>query len=216
MPSPRKTFDKADLLTFLTETDDEAAVGSFTVIRPSPTLFGETESTTHEVQAITEAFWCERYQLALVIQRVWCERYQLALVIQRVRVTGAGANALPVHHPLAVAHRTGKSEPRVSMRYGGTSSQLVRWAAELADAWREEIANPVPCVPVDLTSETPTITVGRLEIRQYFKWRGDAIEEAQPEPEPETNDDNTPTGETVDDVFAEHDNADGDESEAQQ
>jgi len=202
MPSPRKTFDKADLLTFLTETDDEAAVGSFTVIRPSPTLFGETENSTHEVQAITEAFWCERYQLDLVIQRV--------------RVTGAGANALPVHHPLAVAHRTGKSEPRVSMRYGGTSSQLVRWAAELADAWREEIANLVPCVPVDLTSETPTITVGRLEIRQYFKWRGDAIEEAQPEPEPETNDDNTPTGETVDDVFAEHDNADGDESEAQQ
>ena len=80
MPSPRKTFDKADLLTFLTETDDEAAVGSFTVIRPSPTLFGQTESTTHEVQAITEAFWCERYQLALVIQRA--------------RVTGAGANAL--------------------------------------------------------------------------------------------------------------------------
>ena len=80
MPSPRKTFDKADLLTFLTETDDEAAVGSFTVIRPSPTLFGETENSTHEVQAIPEAFWCERYQLDLVTQRV--------------RVTGAGANAL--------------------------------------------------------------------------------------------------------------------------
>jgi len=60
MPSPRKTFDKADLLTFLTETDDEAAVGDFTVIRPSPTLFGETENSTHEVQAIKEAFWCER------------------------------------------------------------------------------------------------------------------------------------------------------------
>jgi hypothetical protein len=89
MPSPRKTFDKADLLTFLTETDDEAAVGDFTVIRPSPTLFGETENSTHEVQAITEAFWCERYQLALVIQRA--------------RVTNGGANALPVHHPLAVA-----------------------------------------------------------------------------------------------------------------
>ena len=201
MPSPRKTFDKADLLTFLTETDDEAAVGSFTVIRPSPTLFGETENSTHEVQAITEAFWRERYQLALVIQRV--------------RVTGAGANALPVHHPLAVAHRTGKSEPRVSMRYGGTSSQLVRRAAELADAWREEIANLVPCLPIDLTSETPTITVGRLELRQYFKWRGDEIEEVppEPEPEPEPNDDTTPTTTTIDDVFAEHD---GDESEAQQ
>lgn len=208
MPSPRKTFDKADLLTFLTETDDEAAVGSFTVIRPSPTLFGETENTTHEVQAITEAFWCERYQLALVIQRA--------------RVTGGGANALPVHHPLAVAHRSGKSEPRVNMRYGGTSSQLVRWAAELADAWREEIGGIVPCVPIDLTSETPTITVGRLEIRQYFKWRGDS-EEVQPEPEPETpaapaadgadDPDHTPTGETIDDVFAEHD---GDEGEAQQ
>ena len=200
MASPRKTFDKADLLTFLTETDDEAAVGTFTVIRPSPTLFGETESTTHEVQAITEAFWCERYQLALVIQRA--------------RVTGAGANALPVHHPLAVAHRTGKSEPRVSMRYGGTSSQLVRWAAELADAWRCEIANLVPCLPIDLTSETPTITVGRLELRQYFKWRGDEIEEVppEPEPEPEPNDDTTPTTTTIDDVFAEHD---GDESEGQ-
>ena len=201
MASPRKTFDKADLLTFLTETDDEAAVGTFTVIRPSPTLFGQTESTTHEVQAITEAFWCERYQLALVIQRA--------------RVTGAGANALPVHHPLAVAHRTGKSEPRVSMRYGGTSSQLVRWAAELADAWRCEIANLVPCLPIDLTSETPTITVGRLELRQYFKWRGDEIEEVppEPEPEPEPNDDTTPTTTTIDDVFAEHD---GDESEGRQ
>jgi len=201
MPSPRKTFDRADLLTFLTETDDEAAVGNFTVIRPSPTLFGETENSSHEVQAITEAFWCERYQLALVIQRA--------------RVTNGGANALPVHHPLAVAHRSGKSEPRVSMRYGGTSSQLVRWAAELADAWREEIANLVPCVPIDLTSETPTITVGRLEIRQYFKWRDDSIEEAppEPEPEPEPNDDTTPTTTTIDDVLSQHD---GDESEAQQ
>lgn len=204
MPSPRKTFDKADLLTFLTETDDEARVGSFTVIRPSPTLFGETENSTHEVQAITEAFWCERYQLALVIQRA--------------RVTNGGANALPVHHPLAVAHRSGKSEPRVNMRYGGTSSQLVRWAAELADAWRYEIGNLVPCVPIDLTSETPTITVGRLEIRQYFKWRGDSEDAAQPEPEPEVepepepNDDTTPTTTTIDDVFAEHD---GDEGEAQ-
>ncbi len=197
MPSPRKTFDKADLLTFLTETDDEAAVGSFTVIRPSPTLFGETENSTHEVQAITEAFWCERYQLALVIQRA--------------RVTGGGANALPVHHPLAVAHRSGKSEPRVNMRYGGTSSQLVRWAAELADAWREEIGSIVPCIPIDLTSETPTITVGRLEIRQYFNWTGNS-EDAQPEPEPEPepNDDTTPTTTTIDDVFAEHD-SDSDE-----
>ncbi len=202
MVSPRKTFDKADLLTFLTETDDEAAVGSFTVIRPSPTLFGQTDSTTHEVQAITEAFWCERYQLALVIQRA--------------RVTGGGTNALPAHHPLAVAHRTGKSEPRVNMRYGGTSSQLVRWAAELADAWREEIGGIVPCVPIDLTSETPTITVGRLEIRQYFKWTGnseDAQPEPEPEPVPEPNDDTTPTTTTIDDVFAEHD---GDEGEAQQ
>jgi len=200
MTSPRKTFDKADLLTFLTETDDEAKVGEYTVIRPSPTLFGQTDSTTHEVQTITEAFWCERYQLALVIQRA--------------RVTGGGANALPAHHPLAVAHRSGKSEPRVNMRYGGTSSQLVRWAAELADAWRSEIEDLVPSRPIDLTSETPTITVGRLELRQYFKWRGDEIEEVppEPEPEPEPNDDTTPTTTTIDDVFAEHD---GDESEGQ-
>ncbi len=84
-----------------------------------------------------------------------------------------------------------------------------------ADAWREEIGDMVPCVPIDLTSETPTITVGRLEIRQYFKWRGDEIEEVppEPEPEPEPNDDTTPTTTTIDDVFAEHD---GDEGEAQQ
>lgn len=209
MVSPRKTFDKADLLTFLTETDDEAAVGSFTVIRPSPTLFGQTDSTTHEVQAITEAFWCERYQLALVIQRA--------------RVTGGGTNALPAHHPLAVAHRTGKSEPRVNMRYGGTSSQLVRWAAELADAWREEIGGIVPCVPIDLTSETPTITVGRLELRQFFNWTGNTdgtdgtdADPAEPEPESEpaptadaSDDDSTPTGTTIDDVFAEHDSDEG-------
>lgn len=84
----------------------------------------------------------------------------------------------------------------------------------MADAWREEIANLVPCIPIDLTSETPTITVGRLEIRRYFKWRGDEIEEVppEPEPEPEPNDDTTPTTTTIDDVFAEHD---GDESEGQ-
>lgn len=210
MPSPRKTFDKADLLTFLTESGNEARVGEFTVIRPSPTLFGQTDSTTHEVQAITEAFWCERYQLALVIQRA--------------RVSDGGANALPVHHPLAVAHRSGKSEPRVNMRYGGTSSQLVRWAAELADAWRDEIGSIVPSRPIDLTSETPTITVGRLDIHQYFNWTGskDGTDEgtAEPEPEPEpeptadaTDDDSMPTGTTIDDVFAEHD---GDESEGQQ
>jgi hypothetical protein len=113
-----------------------------------------------------------------------------------------------------VAHRSGKSEPRVNMRYGGTSSQLVRWAAELADAWRYEIGNLVPCVPIDLTSETPTITVGRLEIRQYFNWTGNS-EDAQPEPEPEPepNDDTTPTTTTIDDVLSQHD---GDESEAQQ
>ncbi len=117
MPSPRKTFDKADLLTFLTETDD------------------------------------------------------------------------------------------------GTSSQLVRWAAELADAWREEIANLVPCIPIDLTSETPTITVGRLELRQYFNWTGATYPvETEPEPEPEANDDTTPTTTTIDDVLSQHD---GDESEAQ-
>jgi hypothetical protein len=58
-----------------------------------------------------------------------------------------------------------------------------------------------------------------LEIRQYFKWRGDSEDAAQPEPEPEVepepepNDDTTPTTTTIDDVFAEHD---GDESEAQQ
>lgn len=203
MASPRKTFDKADLLTFLTETDDEAKVGEFDVIRPSPTLFGQTESTTHEVQAITEAFWCERYQLALVIQRA--------------RVTGGGANALPAHHPLAVAHRSGKSEPRVNMRYGGTSSQLVRWAAELADAWRSEIEDLVPSRPIDLTSETPKITVGRLDIHQFFNWTdgtdGTDAGIAEPEPEPEPNDDTTPTTTTIDDVFAEHDS---DEGEAQQ
>ena len=186
MTSPRKTFDKADLLTFLTETGDEATVGSFTVIRPSLTLFGETESTTHEVQAITEAFWCEGYQLALVIQRA--------------RVCDGGANALPLHHPLAVAHRTGKSEPRVNMRYGGTSSQLVRWAAELADTWRGEIAALVPVAPIDWTK------------RGEEEEESAALVTAEPEPPTEQiaeelaapDDDHTPTGESIDDVLSQH------------
>ena len=196
MPSPRKTFDKADLLTFLTETDDEAAVGTFVVIRPSPTLFGETENTTHEVQAITEAFWCERYQLALVIQRA--------------RVTGGGANALPAHHPLAVAHRSGKSEPRVNMRYGGTSSQLVRWAVELAEEWRGEVGYALPKIAIDRTADAKDGIVDSWADGSLHFVPGPT--HAEPEPQPEMNDDTTPTGETVDDVFAEHD---GDEGEAQ-
>ena len=213
MPSPRKTFDKADLLTFLTETDDEAAVGDFTVIRPSPTLFDQTESTTHEVQAITEAFWCERYQLALVIQRA--------------RVTGAGANALPVHHPLAVAHRTGKSEPRVNMRYGGTSSQLVRWAVDLAEEWRGEVGYAVPKLAIDRTAGAKDGIVEDWGSGTLRLVPGPTpIPEPEPEPEPATpaavepevdvdDPDHAPTGTTIDDVFAEHTDDTGDESEGQ-
>ncbi len=55
-----KIFDKADLLKFFSETGDDATVGKFTVVAPSRTLFGETETSRLPVEARTEALWCEK------------------------------------------------------------------------------------------------------------------------------------------------------------
>ena len=71
-------------------------------------------------------------------------------------------------------------ERRVITRYGGTSAQLVRWAMDLADEWRTIVGYAVPADPIDLRRRN------------------------------ERTGDNAPTGETIDDVLAEHDSADAD------
>lgn len=179
--APEKTFDKADLVKFFNEVGHPASIGAATVIHPAPTLFGATETKRYPAEAQTIGLWCEKYGLAFLIQRVmWIDG-------------GRDYVAPDQEHPLR--------ERRTLVRYGdgGSSAQLVRWAAELADAYRAEMAVWMPVAAIDLTRRI-----------------GDDLRTSiapQPEPVPETNDDNTPTGETVDDVFAEHD---GDEGEAQQ
>lgn len=198
-----KTFDKADLVKFFNEVGHPASIGAATVIHSAPTLFGATETKRYPAEAQTIGLWCEKYGLAFLIQRVmWIDG-------------GRDYVAPDQDHPLR--------ERRTLVRYGdgGSSAQLVRWAAELADAYRAEMAVWMPVAAIDLTRRIAKDGIvedwGSGTVRLS---PGDA-EDAQPQPEPEpqapeTNDDNTPTGETVDDVLAEHDNDGGDESEAQQ
>ena len=198
--APEKTFDKADLVKFFNEVGSPASIGSVTVIHPAPTLFGATETKRYPAEAQTIGLWCEKYGLAFLIQRVmWIDG-------------GRDYVAPDQDHPLR--------ERRTLVRYGdgGSSAQLVRWAAELADAYRAEMAVWMPVAAIDLTRRIAKDGIvedwGSGTVRLS---PGDA-EDAQPQPEPEpqapeTNDDNTPTGETVDDVLAEHDNDGGDSDE---
>lgn len=101
-----KTFDKADLLRFFV-SGDEAMVGKITVITPSRTLFGETDTMRYPIAAKTEA--------------LWCEKYRLALLVQSVDFPDGGRTHLPKNHPL-------RQDPTVQVKYGGNSAQLVRWA----------------------------------------------------------------------------------------
>lgn len=212
MATPLKTFDEAKLLSILREVDDEAEAGRFTVIRPSATLFGEVQHTIHQVQAITEAYWCERYKLALIVQRT--------------RVLESGHLALPHDHPLRAAHQESKTQPRVHMRYGGTSSQLVRWAAAKADEYREDVASLIPTAPIDLAGgalvEIGPASPFRLDIIGiHFAVPADSpqdesdgstndpldalIEQGQEEPDQqavEPDPDRDPGSETIDDLLS--------------
>lgn len=191
--APEKTFDKADLVKFFNEVGHPASIGAATVIHPAPTLFGATETKRYPAEAQTIGLWCEKYGFAFLIQRViWIDG-------------GRDYVAPDQEHPLR--------ERRTLVRYGdgGSSAQLVRWAAELADAYRAEMAVWMPVAAIDLTRRIGDEIYTNLEAEIAKIEAEDAAEAATDEPpaEPATpaiNDDSTPTGTTIDDVFAEHDN----------
>lgn len=168
-----KTFDKADLLRFFHETEGDAVVGKFTVIHP-PTpqqLAFDRDAETGETV---------RYPVAAETTALHCERYGFAVVLQSITFLDGGDQYLPKGHGLRDLARS----ERVVTRNGGTSAQLVRWAMDLADEWRTQVAYWIPGATID---------------RRRAAQR---------------TDDNTPTGETVDDVLAQHDRDGGaDESE---
>ncbi len=193
--APEKTFDKADLVKFFNEVGQPASIGAATVIHPAPTLFGATETKRYPAEAQTIGLWCEKYGLAFLIQRVmWIDG-------------GRDYVAPDQEHPLR--------ERRTLVRYGdgGSSAQLVRWAAELADAYREEMRVWMPAAAVDLTKRIGDGSIVEdLGYGTVHLAPGDAQEAGEPEPEPEPepaptvdDPDSTPTGTTIDDVFAEHD-----------
>ena len=167
-----KTFDRADLLRFFHETEHAALVGKLTVIYP-PTpqqLAFDQDATQGETT---------RYGVAAETVALYCERYSFSVVIHSVDLPAGGRGALPKHHPLRMLAQ----ERRTVTRYGGTSAQLVRWAAELADEWKAEVQYALPAQAIDLRK------------------RGD---------DPAGADDSAPTGEMIDDVLAQHG---GDESD---
>ncbi len=199
-----KTFDKADLLRYFLETDGDALVGKFTVIHP-PTpqqLAFDQEATKGETT---------RYPVVAETAGLHCERYGFSVVVQSVILPDGGHQYLPKNHPLRVL--TG--ERRVTLRYGGSSSQLVRWAVELAEEWRGEVGYAVPKIAIDRTAGAKEAIVEDLGFGTVHLMPGETQEASEPEPEPEPaptvdDPDSTPTGTTIDDVFAEHD-SDSDE-----
>lgn len=169
--STEKTFDKADLLRFFHETEGDALVGKVTVIHP-PTpqqLAFDREAETGETI---------RYPVLAETTALYCERYGFAVVIQSAVFPDGGAQYLPVGHWL----REAAKEPRNTIRRGGTSSQLSRWAADLADAFRAEVRFWLPTEAIDRTQRRAP----------------DA--------------DRSATGTTIDDVLAQHGGAGADES----
>lgn len=176
-----KTFDRADLLRFFHETERDGLAGRLTVIHP-PTpqqLAFDQEASQGETR---------RYPVICETTALYCERYGFSVLVQQVSWPDGGDEYLPREHPL----RTLTRERRALTRYGGTSSQLSRWAAELADAYRREIADCIPAAPLDLLA----LRNARHE---------DAGPQPAPQPEPETQSEPDPdhdaTGETVDDLL---------------
>ena len=186
----QKTFDRADLVRFFHDHGNPAQVGSFTVIKPSPTLYGETENLRYPVEAQTTAYWCERSALCMVVQSV-C-------------FVDGGDRYLDKSHPL----RQGR---RVTVRYGdgGSSAQLVRWATELADDWRKEIGVYVPYRPIDLRTHMQDVADAETAVAEqegdahthFAEAIGDRDGTAGDAP---VDDDHTPTGTSIDDVLSDN------------
>lgn len=210
-----KTFDRADLLRYFHETERDGLVGRLTVIHP-PTpqqLAFDQEATQGETR---------RYPVVCETTALYCERYGFSVVVQRVTWPDSGEQYLGHDHPLRVLTR----ERRAITRYGGTSSQLSRWAAELADAYREEVAGCIPDEPLDLLAlrrarqEDPHCTPLYPQQEQEPDAAPADPLAALVEQEPETDADGVPdsdpdhnaTGETMDDFLSGLDSA-GDEQE---
>lgn len=185
-----KTFDRADLMRFFCESGDASMIGRFRVIFPAaiPSLFGETETKIYPVQAETIA--------------LWCERYRFAIVVQKIVFPDGGDNMLPREHPLL-------QEKRVTVRYGdgGSSSWLVRWVAELADAFREEMRGHVPRT-IDLTSPYAAVAHGQpqAEVQPDAGDAGDQVA-AEDDVAAQIDDDHTPTGTSIDDMLGDEGSA---------
>ena len=150
-----KVFDKADLLRYFVSEPEETTVGKFTVITPSRTLFGETDTTRYPVVAKTVAYWCERYGLALLVQSV--------------TFPDGGHTYLPKAHPL-------RERPQVHVSHERSSAALTRWALEYAEAWRVVVKSYMPLEILDFTQR-------------------------ESEPTQTIDEDHTPTGQSVDDMF---------------
>ena len=135
-----KVFDKADLLRFFVSEPEETTVGKFTVMTPSRTLFGETDTTRYAVVAKTVAYWCERYGLALLVQSV--------------TFPDGGHTYLPKAHPL-------RERPQVHVSHERSSAALTRWALEYAEAWRVVVKSYMPLEILDFTQResAPAATI---------------------------------------------------------
>lgn len=201
-----KTFDKADLLRFYHEDGSEAMVGKFAVIHP-PTpqqLAFDQEATKGETT---------RYPVIAETEALYCERYGFSVVMQSVVFPDGGNQYLPKLLPLRVL----AGEPRTALRYGGSAAQLVRWATELADEWRDEVTGAMPVLAIDRTKRSGEEAIECIQaevdkLTDIYLVDGDAPAADAGTDTPTTDDDSTPTGTTIDDVFAEHDN-DGDSDE---
>ncbi len=129
-----KTFDRADLLRFFDESGHQAAVGKLTVTFPPRDLYSEETKEYYQVEAQTQAFFCERYGFAVAVQSVISD----------------GLHHLPKHHAL-------RGDRPLHFRYGGTSASLSRWAAQLADDWKLIVRGCIPPYPIDLRPALPEV-----------------------------------------------------------
>ncbi len=193
-----KTFDKADLLRFYHEDGSEAMVGKFAVIHP-PTpqqLAFDQEATKGETT---------RYPVIAETVGLYCERYGFSVVMQSVVFPDGGNQYLPKLLPLRVL----AGEHRTIIRYGGSAAQLVRWATELADEWRDEVTGAMPVLAIDRTKRIGDEAIGRIQSEVDKLTDIYRVEDEAPAAEPESpateDPDTTPTTTTIDDVFAEHD-----------
>lgn len=137
-----KTFDRADLLRFFHETERDGLVGRLAVIHP----VGSGQLAFDQDGIPTET---RRYPIIAETTALYCERYGFSVLVQRVSWPDGGDQYLHRDHPLRVLTR----ERRAITRYGGSSSQLSRWAAELADEYRQEIAALIPADAIDLLAQ---------------------------------------------------------------